>query len=179
MVPNEAINTQFGRLAQLETFLMSNMSPQYDSLNKGIWLKLENKIRNIVDTPQKDHVWAIVGPIFDDQPKMIARRNGQQVPVPAEYYCVFIDPFRYPWDRESNVDIACFRIPQDTHRNTPLEDLLVDLENIERATQLTFVPGWDHDVTTRSETVTASSTRRSRPESPDVAWERHRILRQL
>jgi len=56
MTPNEVINRQFGRLAQMETFLMSNMSPQYASLNSGVWLKLEDAIRSIEDDPDKDHV---------------------------------------------------------------------------------------------------------------------------
>jgi DNA/RNA non-specific endonuclease len=56
MTPNEVINRQFGRLAQMETFLMSNMSPQYGSLNKGVWLKLETAIREIEDEVGKDHV---------------------------------------------------------------------------------------------------------------------------
>jgi len=47
MTPNEVINRQFGRLAQMETFLMSNMSPQYGSLNVGVWLKLEDAIREM------------------------------------------------------------------------------------------------------------------------------------
>ena len=45
MTPNEVINRQFGRLAQMETFLMSNMSPQYATLNLGVWSKLEKAIR--------------------------------------------------------------------------------------------------------------------------------------
>ncbi len=81
MVPNEVINRQFGRLAQMETFLMSNMSPQRGSLNTGVWLRLENMIRNIKDTPKKDHVWAIAGPIFCDDPKLIRPPNGKMADV--------------------------------------------------------------------------------------------------
>ena len=99
MVPNEVINRQFGRLAQMETFFMSNMSPQRGSLNTGVWLKLENSIRNIEDSAEKDHVWAIVGPIFGDDPPMIERPNGKQVPVPDAYFSITIDPFRYPWNK--------------------------------------------------------------------------------
>ncbi len=54
MVPNEVINVQFGRLAQMETFFMSNMSPQRGSLNTGVWLALEDAIRNIEVKPHPD-----------------------------------------------------------------------------------------------------------------------------
>jgi DNA/RNA endonuclease G (NUC1) len=142
MVPNEVINRQFGRLAQMETFFMSNMSPQRGSLNTGAWLTLENMIRNIKDTPDRDHVWAIAGPIFSDAPKQIERPNTKIVPIPEAYYYITVDPFRYPWDRPSNVDIACFRIPQDAPSGTPFENFIVPLEDIEAATKLSFFPGW-------------------------------------
>ncbi len=146
MVPNEVINRQFGRLAQMETFFMSNMSPQRGSLNTGVWLALENSIRKIEDTPDKDHVWAIVGPIFGDAPAEIVRPNGLRVPIPDAYYCLTVDPFRYPWDRESNVDIACLRIPQSAPGGTPLPDFLTDLAAIEAETKLDFFPRWSTDL---------------------------------
>ncbi len=168
MTPNEVINRQFGRLAQMETFFMSNMSPQRGSLNTGVWLSLENAIRNIEDTRDKDHVWAVTGPIFGDAPEVIERRGGLQVPIPESYFCITVDPFRYPWDRQSNVDVACFRIPQDAERGTPLDRFLVDLREIEEAANLTFFRGWDHDI---GESVGS--------EGVDSSWTRHRLLSQL
>lgn len=177
MVPNEAINRQFGRLAQMETFFMSNMSPQRGSLNKGVWLTLENMIRNIEDTPDKDHVWAIAGPIFSNNPDQIDRPNGKVVPIPEAYYCITVDPFHYPWDRPSNVDIVCFRIPQAAESGTSLETFIVDLNRIENETNLKFFPAWeddDDDVESRSiEAFDPSEIIRGAPES------RHRLLAQL
>ena len=170
MVPNEVINRQFGRLAQLETFFMSNMSPQRGTLNGGVWLDLENRIRNIEDTSQKDHVWAIAGPIFGDHPDVIIRNNGRRVPIPESYYCIVIDPFRYPWNRSGNVDIAYFNFPQDAERHTPLEDFLVDRSSIEERTNLRFFPTWD----LADEPIADAS-----PRSLGTPATRHRLLRQL
>ena len=171
MVPNEVINRQFGRLAQMETFFMSNMSPQRGTLNRGVWLDLENKIRNIEDKPGKDHVWVIAGPIFDDNPKTISRPGGQNVPIPVAYYCIIADPFRYPWDRESNVDVACFIIPQDAEPDTPLDAFLKTREEIEAATNLTFFPKWG--APEPGFAMVAASAALGNPES------RHRLLSQL
>lgn len=171
MVPNEVINRQFGRLAQLETFFMSNMSPQRGSLNTGVWLQLENKIRNIEDTSDKDHVWAIAGPVFDGAPEIITRDGGIEVPIPVAYYYVTVDPFRYPWDRESNVDVACFLIPQDAASGTPLNDFITPLADIETATKLKFFPGWDHSVEFATAAAGDADTR-----APE---QRHRLLKQL
>ena len=171
MAPNEVINRQFGRLAQMETFFMSNMSPQQGTLNTGVWLDLENKIRAIEDTRSKDHVWVFTGPIFSDSPETIERPGGQKVPIPSSYYSIVIDPFRYPWDRKSNVDIACFIIPQDAERNTPLDDFLVNISDIENATNLAFFPQWPQPMAGLA------------PESQEPNFgrgeNRHRLIRQL
>lgn len=168
MVPNEVINRQFGRLAQMETFFMSNMSPQRGSLNTGVWLSLENSIRNIEDTDAKDHVWAIVGPIFGDDPSTIERPNGKHVPIPDEYFCITADPFRYPWNAENNVDIACFRIPQFAPGGTALTSFLTDLADIEEATRLKFFPNWS-----------LPPGDFPAPEAGSLPRTRHRLLRQF
>ena len=168
LVPNEVINRQFGRLAQLETFFMSNMSPQRGSLNTGIWLKLEDKIRNIEDTNDKDHMWAIAGPIFGDDPEIITRDGGIEVPIPEAYYYVTVDPFRYPWDRESNVDVVCFMMDQDTPSSKPLEDCVTPLDEIEAKAKLKFFPGWQQTINTALAN-----------DDPRVPQQRHRLLQQL
>ena len=169
MVPNEVINRQFGRLAQMETFLMSNMCPQRRTLNTGVWKNLEDKIRNIEETLDNDHVWAIAGPIFGDDPDAISRLGGLEVPIPEAFYYITVDPYRYPWDRESNVDVACFIFPQDAPSGTPLEDYLCELEDIEEKTQLSFFPGWQVGFEALDADVMDSGS----PES------RHRLLKQL
>lgn len=95
-ISNKVINRQFGRQPQMETFFMSNMSPQRGSLNTIVWLSLENAIRNIEDTPEKSHVWAMVGSIFGTDPTLIERPNGKQVPILETDYCITADPFRPP-----------------------------------------------------------------------------------
>lgn len=145
MVPNQVINVQFGRLAQMETFFMSNMCPQRSTLNRGAWLRMENAIRNIEDMPgERDHVWTIVGPVFGETPELITRSDGKSVPIADAFYCITIDPFRYPWDQPGNQKIACFMIPQDAPSGVDLTTYLVDLEHIQAATGLRFMPGWSN-----------------------------------
>lgn len=146
LTPNEVINRQFGRLAQMETFLMSNMSPQYGSLNSGVWLKLETAIRDIKDEAGKDHVWAIVGPIFGDQPASLSRGVGKNLPVPESYFCVIVDPHSYPYDRPSNAKIDCFIIPQNAPPTSNPQDYPATVTEIEQATNLKFFTDWGRDV---------------------------------
>ncbi len=146
MTPNEVINRQFGRLAQMETFLMSNMSPQYGSLNSGVWLKLETAIREIEDESGKDHVWAIVGPVFGEEPTSISRGQGKYLPVPDKYFCITVDPHTYPYDTPSKVAIDCFLIPQNAPRNSTPQEYPATLEEVEAATRLNFFASWGRDL---------------------------------
>jgi DNA/RNA endonuclease G (NUC1) len=174
MVPNEVINLQFGRLAQMETFFMSNMSPQRGTLNTGVWAKLENAIRNIENTSERDHVWCIVGPIFGDDPDTLDRAGGKKVPIPDAYFCITVDPFRYPWDRRSNVDVVAFRIEQDEDKWTPLDELVVDVATIEAQTNLRFFPNWGG-----AGPAAAGAAAAAGAHDPARVASRHRILRQL
>ena len=146
MTPNEVINRQFGRLAQMETFLMSNMSPQYASLNQGVWLKLENAIRAIEDEEGKDHVWAIVGPVFGDQPASVSRGQGKHLPVPDAYFCIIVDPHRYPYDTPSRVEFDYFLIPQNAPRSSFPDEYPSTREEIENVTNLKFFSSWSRDI---------------------------------
>lgn len=146
MSPNEVINRQFGRLAQLETFMMSNMSPQYGSLNRGAWLKLEDAIRDIKDERVKDHVWVIVGPVFGDQPASVNRGRGKHLPVPEKYFCVTVEPHSYAYDTLSRTHIDCFLIPQNAPSRSSPADYPATLEEIEEATNLSFFDAWSRDV---------------------------------
>lgn len=139
LVPNFAINTQFGRVAQFETFFMSNIFPQQASTNRGAWQRLEKAIVRAY-APLRKQVWALAGPIFGDDPPMVARRNGLKVPVPEAFFLILADPERYPFDDADNLSILALRMPQ-TWGSAPFSDeLITTLPEIEQATGLTFFP---------------------------------------
>ena len=145
MAPNEVINRQYGRLAQMETFFMTNMCPQRGSLNNGLWKRLETAIREIEDTKANDHMWVLAGPVFGDTPAFLERKQGHRVPIPEAFFCITIDPHSYPYKRRSNVTMECFLMPQDASSDTEVFDYLVDLEDIEARTRLKFFEGWSRE----------------------------------
>jgi DNA/RNA endonuclease G (NUC1) len=142
MTPNEVINRQYGRLAQAETFLMSNMSPQYETLNQGVWAKLEKAIRAVQTEPGEDYAWVIVGPVFGDDPPHVSRDGGKLVPVPEAYFALVVDPVRYPYDTPASVNLDCFIIPQTAPRGTDPDEYPSTREEIERRTRLRFFDSW-------------------------------------
>ncbi len=137
LVPNYAINTQFGRLAQMETFFMTNISPQRDKMNRGTWMKLEKLI--IRDfAPAWEHIWVITGPIFSRRPRYLVRANRLRVAIPKSYFAILVDPIRYPHNEPSNVFFLALEIPQTATNQVPGDQHVTTIGAIEEATQLQF-----------------------------------------
>ncbi len=62
-----------------ETFLMSNVSPQTPYLNRGVWSRLEQYTRTVVQNENKK-AYIISGPIYDQDFGKIGANNDIQVP---------------------------------------------------------------------------------------------------
>ena len=101
---------------EYESFLMTNMSPQAGSLNRGIWKLLETSVRGW--TVQLNHNFTTVsGGIYNAQDKKI----GNGVVVPHAFYKIVIDnntgqvagwmfPHTAPYPNLGN-DLTKFRMP--------------------------------------------------------------------
>ena len=164
MVPNFAINTQFGRLAQMETFFMSNICPQQGDLNQGLWRKLEKKI--VSEYAQDwEHIWVLVGPIFGDDPERIERRENVFIDVPEAFFCILIDPMNWPHDKMRNVSMIAMTFGQDTERAAEVSrHHITSVNEIEARTRLNLFP----TMTTRER------NRYEGEEAPDV-WDNRRL----
>jgi endonuclease G, mitochondrial len=101
---------------EYESFLMTNMSPQAGSLNRGIWKLLETSVRGWA--AQTGHTFNIVsGGLYTAQDKKI----GAGVVVPHAFYKIVIDentgqyagwlfPHVAPYPNLGN-DLTRFRVP--------------------------------------------------------------------
>jgi endonuclease G len=141
MVPNEAINRQYGKMSQMETFIMSNISPQKKELNQGMWMRLEGDILNKYANTVKDstHVWILTGPIFSANPSWITRPNGTKVAIPDSFFCILVRPIRYPHDTPSNAQYIAFVFPQHISQDEALSTRYVtSIDKIEQLTRLNF-----------------------------------------
>lgn len=72
MAPNYLIGTRYGKAAQKETFLMSNIVPQKPDLNRGPWKALEQIVAD--DLPSVGEVlWVITGPVPSEKRSYLKR----------------------------------------------------------------------------------------------------------
>ncbi|RPH37876.1 hypothetical protein EHM92_01565 [bacterium] len=87
--------------AMAETFLLSNICPQWPSFNRGIWARLEEQVRAVAEN--EGSIWVYTGTLFlDDQ----GRKSGpgrfigpDSVAVPTHFFKVVLVE-RAPADHE-------------------------------------------------------------------------------
>ena len=68
-----------------ESFFYSNMSPQHPSFNRGVWKRLESKVRDW--GRESDSMFVVTGPIFDKNASVI---GPNRVSIPNAYYKVVL-----------------------------------------------------------------------------------------
>ncbi len=129
LAPNYGIARCYGRDAQLETFLMSNIVPQKHEMNAGLWRYLEERAATNY-TGRFGEVWVITGPVFSAEPKKI----GKGVPIPDACFKIFLD------ETEGKIRAQAFVVPQDATLDQGLNRYLVSVDRVESLTGLDFLP---------------------------------------
>ncbi len=118
----------FSKQANSTTFLMSNICPQNQKLNRGTWNDLENWTRK--QATIEDSLLIIAGPIFDT---IIDTIGKNKISVPIAFFKIIID-ISYP-SYKSNAFIM---------NNAPQKKnffyYATTIEEIEQRTKLKFFP---------------------------------------
>jgi len=135
MAPNHAIDTRYGREAQLETFLLSNICPQKPNLNRRVWEKLEEKATDDYAN-RLPNVWVTSGPIFDAN----VERLPCGVEIPDAFYSIVVA------EPQGSPRALAFIVPQTVSGAEPLPQFLRSIDEIERKTGLNFLAGLQDNV---------------------------------
>ncbi len=127
LAPNSAIASQYGKDAQLETFLMSNIVPQSPDLNRKIWQKLEKL--ELEYAKNFETIWVITGPVFDEHLQYIKN----QVEVPDALFKILFD------EQKGTVRAMAFLVPQSVTGQDRIDKFLTSIDEIEKLTGLDFL----------------------------------------
>lgn len=130
MAPNYVIASCYGRAAQQQTFLMSNITPQKPAFNQKIWQRLEEV--------SADHFsqafptfWVVTGPIFDAKPKTL---KHTRIAIPKAFYKIFVRP-----GTTDNPPIAlAFIMPQTAKPTDSLMKYVTTIDAVEQQTGIDF-----------------------------------------
>ena len=131
LAPNHAISQLYGKQGQLDSFLMTNISPQKATLNQQVWRHLEVLERDVF-TQKLAKVWVITGPIFADSSSRL--RTDWTVQIPAAFYKIYIADT--PSDA-TPISLS-FIIPQSVTGHESLQGFVSTIDEIEQQTGLDF-----------------------------------------
>lgn len=110
-----------------ESFFYSNMSPQTPSFNRGIWKKLEEKVRDWAT--EYKQLFVVTGPILSDTLSLSIGIN--KVTVPRYYYKVLCDTL--------NKKGIGFVLPNSAS-SLPLNSFAISIDSVEVLTGINFFP---------------------------------------
>ena len=119
----------FNYTAMSESFLMSNMSPQDPSFNRGVWKSLEAQVRSWAI--EDGDIYIITGPIFTESNEN-AIGNGVYVP---EYY------FKVVLDLNDNGNRAIAFILPNRKGDRVLPDYSASVDSVEKLSGIDFFSG--------------------------------------
>jgi len=148
MAPNYAISSLYGRAAQLDSFLMSNISPQSPKLNRKLWQRLEEVgVKHFTQLPGK--LWVLTGPVFDEHTQRLS--SAWRVEIPDAFYKIYIREIA-----NKPPQTLAFLMPQKVRGNESLNRYVVSIDKIESLTGLNFLSELDDDIEAQVEASSAS-----------------------
>lgn len=151
MAPNWGVSSCYGRTAQVQTFLLSNVVPQSPQLNRGLWETLEKIISNDY-ADRFGEVWVICGPEF---PKHPATLHDGLIEVPDRCFKIVLRV-----DQDGTPHALAFQMPQSIemgHQQNDLLQYMVPISEIEKQTGIEFFPQLEESA--RSTLITAHPSR--------------------
>ncbi len=116
----------FDSVAMESSFYYSNISPQDPSFNRGIWKRLEGKVRDWVDL--YDSLYIITGSIYSTNYLCFGKDN---IPIPDSFYKIIID-------KRNNKTIS-FIIPNKKGDGI-LKEYAVSIDTLESLLGINFTP---------------------------------------
>lgn len=117
-----AADMAFSRQSMDESFFMSNMSPQVPGFNRGVWKRLETRVRSWA---KREDLVIVTGPILSGV-KYIGQNH---VLVPSYFYKIVYSP--------SRGKMIAFALPNKPS-NLPLQHFILTVDEIEQITGIDF-----------------------------------------
>ncbi|AOO64353.1 DNA/RNA non-specific endonuclease [Sulfurospirillum halorespirans] len=131
MAPNHAISILYGKEAQYETFLMTNITLQKPSLNQKLWQQLEEKELEMF-APKFKALWVYTGPLFDA--KVTRLKSSYFVEIPDAFYKMYVGI-----EEDGTLRTLAFILPQNAKATDRLEKYAVSIDEVERRSRFDFL----------------------------------------
>lgn len=113
-----------------QTNYLSNITPQQSDLNRGPWLRLEEKVRGLAASGEV--VFVITGPLFEREMRSLPRADEPHK-VPSGHWKIVVV------ETAEELAAAAFIFDQETRRSARVIDHLVTIDEVERRSGLDFL----------------------------------------
>jgi endonuclease G len=128
--------------AQDECFYMTNMSPQVNKFNTGIWERLESQVRRWAK--EKKRIQVVTGPVLHNLKPTKRIGKNKDISVPREYYKAIL------FHERGNVKAVGFILKND--ESTPvLNRSAISIDEVEQRTGIDFFSYLPDDLETAVE----------------------------
>lgn len=129
-----AADMSFSDEAMSASFYYSNMSPQVPQFNRGVWKKLEEKVRSLL--PLFDSIVIVTGPIFKNN---LGQIGENEVTVPGYYYKTLLAT------KKGKFYGIGFILP-NAKSTSPLSVFVVPIDSVEAFSNLDFYAELPDDI---------------------------------
>lgn len=137
------------RDANMQTFYYSNMQPQLNGFNSGVWEVLEEKIRGWItqNSPQSDTLYVCKGGIIDGTPGNDFTYNNHKLIVPGHFFCALL------MKNAGGYKAIGFWFEHKNNKDKDLGKYAINVRELERQTKLDFFCNLPDDVESHVENL--------------------------
>ena len=119
--------------AYLQSFLMSNMSPQHGCFNQKGWCHLEGTVRKWVEECDSCNAYVVSGAIMNNWIDTLCINEETKIFVPESYYKVILLQ-----EKNGTSKTIGFIVPNSDIDNYSIDNYAVTVQEVEKQTQLNF-----------------------------------------
>lgn len=133
--------------ANKQTFYLTNMQPQYNKFNAGIWEVLEEKIRNWTNASNNEIIYVCKGGTIDKEANIIKRISGKLI-VPKYFFCALLLKTKKGTYRAAGF---WFLNENNDRKKEPLSDYIMSVDELEAKTGIDFFCNLPDDIENKVE----------------------------
>jgi len=135
---------KYSRAANRQTFFLTNMQPQRNAFNAGLWLSMENKVtKSWWPTATGDTLYIVKGGTIDSAENIIEYISNSQrsatarhgfIPVPRYFFMALLRK------QKTGYKALAFWAEHlnENHKNDPLSNYVINIRELERRTGIDF-----------------------------------------
>lgn len=141
--------------ANYQTFFLTNMQPQNNDFNAGIWADMESQVRTWADN--FDTLFVCKGGTIDNTNYILKYLGSgiNKIPVPKYFFMAVLGK-KENKNNTITYKATGFWIAQDDHKSTKIKDYAITIQALQQKTNLDFFCNLPDDIEKQVENVSQS-----------------------